>query len=84
MQHDVERHASVGHMNGAQDRFRVVQVDVPHQRKTQEAHGLLTVDHQDEAGAALLLDVGDLAPPHGVVEPLGDHRLDGREEKEDP
>jgi hypothetical protein len=58
MQHDVERHASVGYINGAQDRFRGVHVDVPHQRKTQKAHGFLTVDHQDDAGAALLLDVG--------------------------
>ena len=59
MQHDVERHCGVGQVDGAQEFFRIVHVDVAKHREPQETHCLLAVDQQDDPRAALTFDLAD-------------------------
>jgi len=43
VQDEVEWHVFVGHLDGAKNLFRVVDVDVARNRKAEEPHGLLPV-----------------------------------------
>ena len=84
MQHDVERHLVVGHLDCAQYFFGVVDVDVAHQGKAQQVHRLLSMDQQDDATGALLLDLGDLACAHRLKIPALQNRLQRRNDEEQP
>ena len=49
---EVDRHFGIGHHAGADHVLGVVDVDVAHKRKSEQAHRLLPVDEQDDAGLA--------------------------------
>ena len=84
VQHDVERHFVVGHLDRAQDFLRVIDIDVAHQGETQQVHGLLPMDQQDDATVALLLDLGDLALAHRLEISALQNRLKRRNDEEQP
>ena len=84
MEHDVERHVAVGHLDRPQHRLGIVDVDVAHHRKAQKPHRLLAVDEEDHPRVPLLLDLGDLAGAHRLQHALLDDRLQRRDDEEDP
>ena len=84
MEDDVERHIVVGHLDGAQHLFGVVDVDVARNRKAEEPHRLLAVHEQDHAGVPLALQLRDLARAHRIQHALAQHRLQRREHEEKP
>ena len=59
VQHDIERDSRISEVDGAQHFLRVVHVDIAKYRKAEEAHRLLPVHQQDDAGVPLALDLGD-------------------------
>jgi hypothetical protein len=66
-------------MDGTQHLLGVGRVDVTQQRKSGQAHRLLTVHDDDDPGTALALDLGDHAGPHRLEQSLLEHRLQGGE-----
>ncbi len=84
VQNEVQGDVVVGHMDRAEDLFRVVYVDIAHDRKSEEPHRLLTMHEQDDAGVTLPLQLGDLPHPHGIQHALPQDRLKRRQHKEDP
>src|SRR2546430_6539295 len=84
MEHAVARHLGIRHDAGADDVLGIVDVDVPHERKPEQAHGFLPVDEQDHARLALPLEARQQALARGLEKPLLDHRLQGRENEEEP
>jgi hypothetical protein len=80
----VERHLVVRHLDGAQDFLGVIDVDVARERESQEPHDLLPVHEEYHPGISLLLQLRDLARPHGLEHALTQDRLQGREHEEEP
>jgi hypothetical protein len=65
VQDQVDGHVRGGELNSPQHRFRVIDVDVAHYRKAQQAHGLLTMYEGDGAAASLALELCQQPqPPH--------------------
>ena len=56
VQHQVDGHVVVGQVDGADDFFGVVDIDVAENGEAEEAHRLLPVDEQDDPAAAPPLD----------------------------
>jgi hypothetical protein len=73
-----------GHLDRAQHLFRVIHIDITHDRKSQELHRLLTVDEQDDPRVPLSLELRDLPHAHGVQHALPDDRLQRRQHEKDP
>jgi hypothetical protein len=80
----VERYLVVRHLDGAQDFLGVTDVDVARERESQEPHGLLPVHEEYHPGISLLLQLRDLARPHGLEHALTQDRLQGREHEKEP
>jgi hypothetical protein len=80
----VDRVVGVGQLDGAEDLLRVVDVDVAHERKAEEAHGLLAMHERDDARAARLLEPLQDAQPLRLQDLLPDHRLEPDEEERHP
>jgi hypothetical protein len=76
---EVEGHVVIGHVNGAQDRLRIVEVDAARQRKAEEPHGFLPLDQEDHPRITLTFQGRDLAAAHGILPALPQHRLKGGE-----
>src|ERR1700675_684275 len=76
---EVERHIGIRHLDGAQNVFGIVNVDVTRYWKTEEPHGLLPVHQQDHPRFSLALKLRNLAHPHSLKHLLPQHRLDRRE-----
>src|SRR5258708_18001919 len=47
MDNQVDRHSSIGQADGAENLLGVVDIDVANDRKSKQAHGLLTMNHYD-------------------------------------
>src|SRR5205823_8133102 len=83
----VDRHVRSGEPDGAQDLFRILDVDVASDRKSQEAHRLLSVDHRDEPGLAPLLEAMESPVPAKLEHLLlveRDEELSKDEQPEEP
>lgn len=83
MQYDVDRHLRIGQLAGAQDILGIVNVDIPHDRKAEHVHRLLPVDQEDNARAALMLDLRDEPPARAFKKALLQDRLERREDEEE-
>ena len=81
---DVQRYVVSGHLDRAQHLFRVVHIDVTHDRKSQELHRLLTVHEQDDPRVPLPFELRNLSHPHRVQHALPDDRLQRRQHEKDP
>jgi hypothetical protein len=83
VQEEVDRRVGRRHPDGAEDRLRVVDVDVAVERDAEHAYGLLAVDHGDHSRASSPLEPLDRpgAPPGQKA--LGQHRDDEQHEDED-
>ena len=83
----IDRHLRRGEPNGAQDLLGIFYVDVASDRKTEEAHGLLAMDHRDQPGLAPLLEAME-CPVSAELEHLllveGNEELSEDEEPEEP
>src|SRR6266403_626128 len=64
MKDDIERYVVVRHLDRAQKVFRVIDVDVTHEREAEKPHRFLPVHQQDHTGISLLFQLGDLARTH--------------------
>src|SRR5437868_856371 len=84
VEHEIDRHIVVRHLDGAQNLFGIVDVDITCDRKTEEPHGLLPVHQQDNPRFSLTLDLRNLAGSHRLKHLLLQHRLDRREYEENP
>src|SRR5207245_1489475 len=74
----------VGQLDGAHDVLGVVDVDVPHEGKPEQAHRLLPVDEEDDARLPPPLDPRE-QPLAGVLQHLLlQHRLERRQDEEQP
>jgi len=62
----VDRNRFVRELDRAQEVLRVLNVDEPRDRETEEAHRLLAMDQPDHATAALLLEPPERPDPLGV------------------
>ena len=60
---EIDRHLRRGEPNGAQDLLGIFYVDVASDRKAEEAHRLLAMDHRDEAGLTPLLEAMERPVP---------------------
>ena len=79
---DVHRHVGVGHLDRAQDFFRIIDVDVAGDRKAQEAHRFLTMDEQDDTrSSGAPLQLRDPPHSHRVQHSLPEYRLQRRQRK---
>jgi hypothetical protein len=81
---DVDRRLGIGLLDRPDHLLGIVHVDVADDREAEEPHRLLAMDQDDDPGAALGLDLGDLALSHQHEEALADHRLQGGEDEEEP
>jgi hypothetical protein len=63
-------------MNGPQDLFRIIHIDVPKNGESQDAHGFLTVHEEYHPGFPLALDPGDQALTGGLEKLLLENRLE--------
>ena len=84
MQHDVERHRRIGEVNGPQDFLGIVHVDVGEDREAEDAHRLLAVYEQNDPRVSLTLELSDQPLTRRLEKSLFQHRLNRREEKEEP
>ncbi len=84
VEHEVERHVVVRHLDGAQNLFGIVDVDIACDGKPEEPHRLLPMHQQDHSRFSLAFEFRDLAHPHGLEHLLLQHRLDRREYEEKP
>ncbi len=64
VQDDIYGYGIIRHLDGPDDLLRILDVDVAHEGKAEEAQGLLTVYESDDPAAAFSLD-----PAQGI-EPL--------------
>jgi len=53
MQDHIDGHVLVRHLDGPQDRLGIVDVDIAHQRETEQAQCFLPVDQRDDPALAL-------------------------------
>src|SRR6202045_4338745 len=81
---EVERYLGIRQLNGAQNLFGIIDVDVARDGKSEEPHGLLPMHQQDHPRFSLAFEFRDLAQPHGLKHLLLQHRLDRREYEEKP
>jgi hypothetical protein len=84
MEDEVKRHVVVRHLDGAENVFGIIDVDVAHYRKAEQPHRLLPVHEQDHARVSLTFELRDLARAHGLQHALSQHRLDRGEHEEQP
>src|ERR1700730_5723869 len=84
VQHDVQRHGGVSQMNGPQDLFRIIHIDVPKSGESQDAHGFLTVHEENDAGLPLSFDPGDQALTGCLKKMLFENRLECGKHEEYP
>ena len=75
VEHEVQRHLGIRHHAGADDVLGIVDVDVAHQRESEQAHRLLPVNEQDDARLALPLEARQQALARVLEKSLLDHRL---------
>src|SRR5580704_9732386 len=61
----VDRHIAIRQANSTQDLFGIVNVDVADNRKPQETHGLLAMDHRDHARVPLSFKARESAAARG-------------------
>src|SRR5438094_4214194 len=71
-------------MNGSQERFGVVHINVAIDRESQKAHGFLPVHEQNHARVPAALEPGDHALPRRLEETLLENRLKRGEQKKEP
>jgi hypothetical protein len=78
MQNDIQWHIGVRHVNGAENLFGVIDIDVAHEREPQEPHRFLPVHEQDDPRVTLSLQLRDFARAHRLQHALSQHRLQRR------
>ena len=69
----------VGELDSPHDVLGVIDVDVAHKRKAEEAHGLLAVHEQDDARVAAALDTHQHPLPRRLEHALPEQRLEAAE-----
>jgi len=81
---EVEGHIGVRHVNRPDDLLRVIDIDVSEDGKTQETHGFLSVNENNNSGTSFLLKRGDKSLPHGHKQWFLHERLYGGKDEEKP
>jgi hypothetical protein len=71
-------------VDGPQDFFGIVDVNVPKDREAQDAHGFLAVHKENDPRVPLALDPREQALPRRLDEPLSEDGLKRRDKEEDP
>src|ERR1700730_2895283 len=84
MQHNVQRHGWVSEVNGSEDLFRVIHIDVPENRKAEDAHGFLTVHEENHSRVALPFEFGDETLARSLEKALFENGLHRRKQEEHP
>jgi hypothetical protein len=78
MQNDIQGHIGVRHVKNF---LGVLDIDVKHERESEDPHRFLPVHEQNDPRAALSLQQRDLARAHRLQHALSQHRLQRREHK---
>src|SRR5260221_11072779 len=71
-------------MDGAQDFFGIIHIDVAKNWKTQKTHALLAVHEKNDPGVSLALEPRDEPLPRRLQKTLLENRLKRREHKKHP
>ena len=62
-------------MNGPENLFRVIDIDIAENGDTQKTHGFLAMHQENDPGAAQFFQAGDQSLPGDVEKFLFQHRL---------
>jgi hypothetical protein len=84
MEDEIDGYVAIGHADGAQDLLGVVDVDIADERKSQQPHGLLPMNHHDHARATFALEFQHPALACGLESSLLQERLERGEHEEEP
>ena len=84
VQDDLDRPPGLGATDCPQHALGIVDVDVPHDRKTEKRHRLLTVDQRDHRRFPFLRDAREHATTSKREHLSLEHRLQRAEDEEDP
>jgi hypothetical protein len=84
MQDDVEGNVFVRESNGTKHPLGVIHIDIAHDGKAKQPHGLLPMHYEYNAGIPRLLELRDLARAHRIHHALPQHGLQRRQHEEQP
>lgn len=84
MQNEVERYLFVRHLDGPENLFGIIDIDVASHREAEESHGFLPVHEQDHPRLSLVFKLPKLPHTHCFQHALLQHGLDRREDEEQP
>lgn len=84
MENQVDGRVRIRHLDGPENFFGVLDIDVAQHRKAEQAHGLLAVDHRDDLRAPRRLEMPE-GPLAGHLEKFSGHdRLHHGHQEEKP
>ena len=84
MQYNINGHGRIGHADGAQHIFGIVDVDIADHGKAEQPHGFLAMDHHDYSRASHVLEPPYSAPASCFEHVLLYNRLKRRRHEEYP